>query len=268
MSRRSGIEDQTSLKEDVDVVTAKELAELLQEAIADKTAEPTFFRALLDASVYVHVPRIVHRDRVSFVQFTTPEGLTVLPFFSDDEQAKAASGPSVAVAMLTGRQLFSMTRGATLMLNPNQTSCVLYPEEISSLLDQGDVPVVERIDTGDQTLLVGPANSSAAPLIERLIEMYARFNSIERAYVCEVRSANESEGPRFLIAAAVPAVDAEHAARATATEIHRHFEALETTVDFTAFDPASPPNWIIESGLEPFFIRDVGSHGTSSSSLH
>lgn len=250
------------------MINAKELAKLLLEAVDDKLAEPAFFRALLDASVYVHVPRNAKSDRLSIVQFTTPEGLTVLPFFSDSQQAKAASGPSVAVMKLTGRQLFSLTRGATLMLNPNETSCILYPEELSMLLDEGEVAVIERFDAVDQPLLVGPAGRSAAPLIECLMALYATLSSIERAYVGEVLAANEADHPRLLISAAVPTKDAEHAARATATAVRNHLPKLESIVDFAAFDPTSLPDWLMQSGLEPFYVRGDSRQAPSSGVLH
>lgn len=117
------------------MITPEELALFLQQALADKTAEPAFFRALLDALVYAHTPRNDRHARLRFIQFVTPEGLTVLPFFSDEVQARAAAGTAATVVAMTGRELFGLTRGATLMLNPNETNCVLYPEEISALLD-------------------------------------------------------------------------------------------------------------------------------------
>jgi len=39
-----------------------------------------------------------------------------------------------------------MTRGATLVLNPNGAACTLYPEEIAALLDRGQVATVEKLD--------------------------------------------------------------------------------------------------------------------------
>src|SRR5688572_4963260 len=128
------------------VISAAELTRLMHHALADKTAEPAFFRALLEATVYAHAPRHDRSGRLRFIQFTTPEGLTVLPFFSDPAQANAAAGSAARVVVATGRQLFALTRGATLMLNPNQVSCVLYPEEIASLLDHGEVAVMDQVD--------------------------------------------------------------------------------------------------------------------------
>src|SRR3546814_4427788 len=74
------------------------------------------------------------------MQFPLPDsGHMVLPFFSEETQARAAAGTTAKVVALTGRDLLELTRGATLMLNPNGTNCPLYPEEIAALLDRGEV---------------------------------------------------------------------------------------------------------------------------------
>lgn len=251
------------------MITPKELARLLQRAVADKTEEPAFFRALLDALVYAHAPRNDRHGRVRLIQFTTPKGLTVLPFFSDEPQATAAAGSAaVNVVMMTGRQLFELTRGATLMLNPNETNCIIYPEEISALLDHGQVALVERIDTGEQRLWVRATSSSPNELIERLIALYKRLGSIEAAYLGEIGIADETEARAILIATAVPPRDAERVARATMTELQVQDATLEMDLDFTSFDPDTPPAWLNEARLKPFYIRSIGSTSEPSGSLH
>lgn len=75
--------------------------------------------------------------RIRFVQFISPDnGQSVLPFFSDWEQAEvvAAAGKVMTVAM-TGRRLFALTRGATPVLNPNRYQLTFYPPEIGALLE-------------------------------------------------------------------------------------------------------------------------------------
>lgn len=239
------------------MIAVDELARLMQQAMADKTAEPAFFRALLDATVYAHTPRHNRSGRLRLIQFTTPEGLSVLPFFSDEAQAKAAAGSSATVVALMGRQLFELTRGATLMLNPNETSCTLYPEEIASLLDRGEVAIVERIDTGGQQLWIGPASEPPAWLIDRLIALYARLGCVEAAYLTAIGTPDPGRRG-LLVAVAVTAKDAERAARATTTELQPHCQALQTVVDLTAFEPGELPDWLKDVGLEPFYVRALG----------
>lgn len=239
------------------LISDNELTRLMREALADKTVEPTFFRALLDATLYTHTPRQKRSGRLRLIQFTTPEGLTVLPFFTDEVQARAAAGSNATVIVLTGRQLFELTRGATLMLNPNTISCTLYPEEVAALLDLGEVAIVERIDTGEQPLVIGPASEKPTWLIDRLVALYAGLACVEAAYLAEIGTPDNRERG-LLVAVAVPSKDAERAARATTTELQAQCQGLQTTVDLTAFEPGELPNWLKEAALEPFYVRAWG----------
>ena len=230
----------------------------MQQALVDKTAEPDFFRALLDATVYAHVPRTTRDDRLRFIQFITPDGLTVLPFFTDESQALTAAGSAATVMVLTGRQLLEWTRGATLMLNPNEVRCTLYPEEIAKLLDHGEMAIVERIDTDNQELWVGPVGEAPAWLIERLVVLYAGLDCVEAAYLACIGATKGSERRGLLVAIAVPKKNAERVARATTTELQLHCQALQVSVDLTAFEPGNPPPWIEEGSFEPFYVRAMG----------
>src|SRR5580698_4725069 len=122
--------------------TMSQLQTLLEAARSPATPEKArhieeaVFKALLDSTVFAHVPAgPVPPGRIRFIQFVRPDNKqTVLPFFSDRTQAEEASAGKVGVVAMSGRRLFELTQGATLMLNPNLDQVVLYPPEISALL--------------------------------------------------------------------------------------------------------------------------------------
>jgi len=124
--------------------SAEQLAALMQQAQVNPGHFPPFLRALLEATVYAHAPPSDDHARLRLFQFTRPDGVTVLPFFSDEAQAYAAAAESARVVALSGRTLMESTRGATLMLNPNDVSCTLFPEEIAALLDRDTVADLSR----------------------------------------------------------------------------------------------------------------------------
>ena len=62
-----------------------ELDQLSQLSRSDERLAPAFFRALLDATVYAHVPTSDDSGRIRMIQFRRPDGVMVLPFFSDDQ---------------------------------------------------------------------------------------------------------------------------------------------------------------------------------------
>lgn len=239
------------------MTSASELTRLLQQALDDPRAEPPFFRALLAATVYAHAPRGDRSGGLRFLQVTTPEGLTALPFFSDEHQAKAAANSVATVAVLTGRQLFEATRGATLMLNPTTVGCVLYPEEVAALLDQGEVAIVEQIKVDGQSLRIGPVAASAAVALDRLATLYTGLSSVTAAYAAQVQSPHAPE-QGLLIAIAVASGAAEHAVRATITALQAQPQGLEVPMDLTTFEPGALPAWLKDAGIQPFHQRALG----------
>ena len=111
------------------------LQRLMELSYNDPSAEPAFFAALLGATVYAHKPAHDTAPNLRLIQFPHPEtGADLLPFFTDLQQARAASSPRVEIVKMTGRQLLEITLGATLILNPNSRYCMFYPEEVRLLL--------------------------------------------------------------------------------------------------------------------------------------
>lgn len=251
------------------MISPGQLDQLMQLALADKAAEPAFFRALLDATVYAHTPRTDHGGRLRLIQFPLPDsGRMVLPFFSDETQARTAAGTAATVVVLTGRQLFELTRGATLMLNPNSTSCTLYPEEIAALLDHGEVAVVDQAElTEPHPMQFREPDPAPSWLIDPLIALYARLPSVEMAFVVEFRPSDDPDPAHvgLLIALGVPAAETERAVRATITAIQPLCRVREALLDLTAFVPDAVPDWVRDVDLAPFYVRALGQRLASGS---
>lgn len=239
-------------------ISEDRLAELMARAQSDKQAEPAFFRALLEAQVYAHAPRHDYSGRLRLVQFALPAGQKVLPFFSERAQAEAASGPTVRIVALTGRQLMRLTRGATLMLNPNATSCLLYPEEIAALLDRGEVAVVEKLDVPDTSWQATAPAAMPAWLVTPLTDLYARLPCVEAAYLAQIVFPNLPGKPGWLIIIVVAQADAERAARATTTALQPHCKGQDTSLDLNTIKPGAKPDWLAELNIEPFYLKSWG----------
>ena len=65
------------------MVAEAELKRLPSEAMTDPSREPAFLRALLAAPLFALVPLVEEPGRLRLVTFVTPEGLTVMPLFTD-----------------------------------------------------------------------------------------------------------------------------------------------------------------------------------------
>jgi len=237
------------------VRSISKIDQLLEQALADKSLEPTFFRALLDAIVYAHVPKHDDTGRVRLIQFITPEGQTVLPFFTDEFQAQQASSDTVKTIVLSGRQLMEATRGATLMLNPNKTPCTLYPEEIAALLDHGDFAVMESEVLPERQILVAIPEAKPDWLIKPLVSLYQTLDYVDAAYVVEVRLPEAPDRSILLVVLAVAKPNAERAARASVMTMQPLCAGREIAVDLTTFEPGSPPAWIVDTMIKEFYSK-------------
>jgi len=237
--------------------------QLIEQAQTDKHYEPDVVRALLQIEVYAHVPKHDDTGRLRFIQFVTPEGRTVLPFFTDESQAQAATGDSVRIVRLNGRQLLEATRGATLMLNPNKTPCTLYPEEIAALLDHDEVANMESEVMPERQMLVAAPDPVPTWLIEPLISLYKTLDCVVSAYVAEIRFKESPETKTLLIVVSAATIDAERAARASITTLQSLCEGRDIGVDLTVFEPGSPPAWLADSSIKSFY-----SKVTEGSAIH
>lgn len=248
-----------------------QLDRLMARAIRDPREESAFFRALLKATVYAHIPltdRIdSSADRIRFVQFHRPDdGQLVLPFFTDEKKARFATGATVRIIAMKGRHLLELTRGATLMLNPNDARCVLYPEEVDTLLRTGFIARIERfmVEEGTAPLVGPPTNEPPSWLIDALITALAKLPFVQLAYIAGLYGRTEEpQQTGFLIAIGGDRQYAERAIHAATAVLQPLCQAHEgPAVDMTHFDASAEecPEWVGKFSLKPFYDRAWGAH--------
>lgn len=235
--------------------TQRDLDALMAASIENPALEPVFFRALLDASVYVHSPVRPTSQKLQLVTFVAPEGITVIPVFTDFAKAKRASSPKVRIIELTGRELFMATPGATFMLNPNDRRCTLYPEEIQSLLETGRVAMFSNeVLPQDVRVAVGAPVEPYTELTASLSSLLATFHGVGAAYLCDVRPEDKLDEPRLIVAVVGVGLDQERIGRAIATGLQLGPVKVAVIVDVVFLDAGRPlPQWLAESGIPPFF---------------
>jgi hypothetical protein len=227
-------------------VTGSQLDELLESARrpansmeAARTQE-AFFKALLEATVYAHVPAgPAPRDRIRFIQFIRPDnGRTVLPFFSDRKQAEVAAAGKVGVVAMAGRRLFELTRGATLMLNPNGDRVALYPAEISALLEGRPLGVFsEETLQAEEQVGVCPPSVPTDSLIGMLRDLYAREPSVRAGYLVEVHRGEGGADVFLLLTLVVTKGNDERMVQLTTLELSSLSPELELPITMTCVLP-------------------------------
>lgn len=241
--------------------TTGKLAQLLAAARATppgespEDAQEAVFRALLDATVYAHVPLESPPEGVMrFIQFVRPDnGQTVLPFFSDMEQSEVAAGKSALSVAMSGRNLFELTRGATLMLNPNLDAVTLYPPEIAALLEGRALGFFTKDEVAEDTkVLTGRPSISTVGLNAMLRSLFEREATVRAAFLAEVH--RQDERAEVFLLLTVVAAQAHHERILQLATLTFKTEALQLDLPLSMrfLAPDAPLDELCNSGVQIF----------------
>ncbi len=215
----------------LDIIRDAKTAEALGQA------EAAFFFALLDAPVYAHRPAgPMPPGRMRFVQFRRPDnGQTVLPFFTDQAQAEVPLAPDRALVSMTGRELFELTRGATLMMNPNREQATLYPAEVEALLEGQPLGTFTRETLPRRVLCNGrPPSIPADELLQALRACFAAEATVRAGYLVEVdRPPGEPEETFLLLMVVGPTQHAERLVHAISLALKKSQPPLSLPLEVT-----------------------------------
>jgi len=231
-----------------------QLKRLIERAITDPREEKAFMQALLTAQLYVHLPLSDDSPKLRMICFTRPDGLTVIPVFSDVEKAVAAAQGAARVVAMTGQELFSIVPGPTFMIDPNDRSTTLYPEEIAARLQRGDAAIVPT-SISNAALELSPADPEDRWLGDRIVQAVCAIDSVAAVHLAQAHLAGSIDPTVLLAVVAVPDVWAERVARAIALTLQNSARPPRLGVDVCTYDPADPPAWVGEPGLEPVWTR-------------
>ncbi|WP_449301676.1 SseB family protein [Pseudoxanthomonas mexicana] len=240
-----------------------ELEASLERCRTDPGEEPAFFRRLLESTVYAHAPASDDSGRLRLVQFRHPDGFDAIPFFTSMAKAQFAASSAVRILEVVGRDLLSGTRGATLMLNPNDGGAVLYPEEVATLLDTGFLARVEKSPSTE--LQVRPAQNAPAWLGTAIEQCLQGVDFVSAAYILETGPLDEKDQPSGLLICLVADMAlGERAARLVMTAIQPLCAGLNCIIDLTIYDDSQPlPEHLVQPELVPVFKRSEANPGTS-----
>lgn len=231
------------------------LQELIAASAADPAREPQFLAELLEAPLFVHLPLLDDGEKVQLVKFTRLDGLTVIPVFSAFDRAYLAAQGNVRVATVPGRELMEATRGATLMLDPNDTSCTLYPEEITALLDEG-IAVTAPIKTSSGECDLGPAESRHAWIADVAVDAIRHIEGVHVVWLAQRVDQASGAPPNLVVILGLATAQEERAIRALGLALASRLRDSGLTVDATTVDPYEETKaWPIAVGLKPHWQR-------------
>lgn len=183
-------------------------------------------------------------------------GVTMVAFFTNERRAQRVTEGVARVVALNGRAFMEATRGATLALNPQETpTCVLYPEEVGALLDQGYMAECHTLSLDEKTMRVDRLDKPPDGLLEIVVGVLRELPYVETAYLAARASDDDSEPASILRDVGCEPRFTERAARALGSVLQGQCERFGVLLDMLGFDPSEPPSWIGALKLEPVYRR-------------
>lgn len=246
---------------------AESLEDLMDRSMEDASAEPAFMAALLEATVYVHAPAKDRPGNLRLVSFRHPQtGVYLVPFFSDRRQAEESSSPRVRIIAMTGRRLFQITMGVTLILNPSRRYCLFYPEEVTLLLQGKALPPAVRID--DEKELARPLEPVVQPpewLVAAMDGLFIDIAGVQSAAVARCVPSGADEKERIVVVVVVSDADAERVGRATTVALKEACERTKTSLDVLTIGPYENHPY---SEFPKIYARGSANQSASHERLH
>jgi hypothetical protein len=233
------------------MTTQKELQRWMVEARTNPQAEEAMLQALLSATLYAHIPKRQVPGRMRFIQFIRPDnGQTALPLFTSMAQAKVAVRRSERILAMPGRRLLELTRGALLLLNPNEERIALYPEEVDALLAGRPLGtyINEKVEADIQVVATAPS-MDIEEVRSRLQSLYERLQTVEACFAVEIDPSPNYEGPSILLGITVPQVDVERVLRATLVTLQDVIPHLGMPLLITGLSPSKAMDAMYSEGV-------------------
>lgn len=235
------------------MVSQSQLERLFEQAHSSHLNEAAFYAHLLHARVFVHVPVSNDAPSARLIQFRHPDGFDAIPVFTSAQRCARAASPAVKSIQLSCIELLNATRGATLMINPNDGGPVLYPEEIATLLEKGVLESFEKLEPAGGTWDVRPAINPSKHLVEAVRTGAASVSFIRQIYLLEKRETG-SEELILLVYIGTESSHIERAARHMVQVLQNLHPRVDAVIDVAVYDAVcARPNFLDQVGAAPVF---------------
>ena len=201
----------------------------------------------------MHVPVSDDAKSVRLIQFRHPDGFDAIPVFTSAQRCARAASAAVKSIQLPCVELLNATRGATLMINPNDGGPVLYPEEITSLLGKGTLEPFEKLEPAGGIWDVRPAQNPSMRVVEAVRAGAASASFIKQVYLLEKREKG-SEELVLLVYIGAESGRLERAARYMVQVLQNLQPRPDNIVDVAVYDTETTrPAFLDELGAVPVF---------------
>ncbi len=238
-------------------VPQNELEESLWKAVNEPEHRPQFYRDLVAGTLFiihhgVTVPQGHDRremqpgEQIQIMQLEA-NGKYYIPVFTDLIRMQPVISGEVAYLGMNAMELFTLTRGADLLLNPGSEFCKeLSVAEISEMID-GTIgkPLDRREADTEIKVEIGELENQPTELLATLKKLFARDKRVKKAWIARFLDPRLDEKQHTLLA----------------IEVTKDYEAVMADIGVVVdgIDIPEPPLDILQikgnGGVEEFFLN-------------
>ncbi|NIK91770.1 hypothetical protein GZ212_06375 [Mangrovimonas sp. CR14] len=239
-----------------------ELENTLMEAATKASARPQFYQKLLwnDLIVLTNgnygisegMQTLEKDSTVALVTFENGQ----IPVFTSTNRIfdKDIIKEEVPYLAIRGQDLFGMTKGATLILNPySDYGKELIPQEIEKLMDgsifeESNDKVIEE----DTQIQIGQPAAYPTELVNAMSDLFRRQGLVKAAFLAAIRMGQSETRPHLMIA-----LDMEGTMKAVTNEAGPLAERIfkEGIIDFIQLDTNNDLSQYFLTETQPFYKR-------------
>ena len=192
------------------LLPVNDLEKALHKAAADHSQAPAFYEELMESKIFVlgkpesenNGEFILEEEQAVIIQHWERETdqSPVVPFFTSLQMLQQAIETDEPFLELTTIDLFQLTMGAPLVLNPNSEFGMEFePEDVAVLLD-ADLMVNSQHVLDEQTeVLLGVAENVSETFISVLTEFFSRHPGVKAAYLGTIQIPEDDDKEHLMV---------------------------------------------------------------------
>ena len=251
------------------LLPVNDLEKILHKAAADHNEAPAFYEELMESKIFVlGKPESEKQDG----KFTLEEEQAVIiqhweretdqspvvPFFTSLQMLQQAIDTDEPYLELTTVDLFQLTMGAPLVLNPNSDFGMEFePEDIAVLLDTDLMVNSEHILDEQTEVLLGHAENVSEVFTSVLTDFFAKHSEVEAAYIGTIQIPEDDDKEHLMVG-----IQGQGRFEDIIDTIIKKISLLEDdmmyeTVDFYVIDQDDPDisQFMVEN-IQPFYVAE------------
>ena len=184
----------------------------LRRAADHPAQRPEFYKMLLESSLYIlgtsdteaanGMTNLKAGEHISIRKWEKPDGTAVIPVFSSLAALQKAIKHESEYMKFPARDLFEMTRGDGVVLNPESAyGKEFFPEEIEMLLTGGSTRLPEtRVLKQETRVYIGEPAVVPERMIAELSAWFSKCPDVSRAFLVLMHDQSIDEKPHYLVA--------------------------------------------------------------------